>query len=567
MARYPELSRVSVLPALAATPVVEYRARAKLVVGSGGRLGLYERGTGHDVVDLPRCRVLSPGLAAAANALRSRLARSPELALRAVDVREVGVKGATTEVQVTLVVERGPGFRLESLREEARELVKNEPGIVSVAVNFHEPGSPRILGAETTRLFGEPRAPFGAFEQAHAGQAKRVHELVAEVLPSPVCKIVDVYGGSGAIAWALAARGAEVTLVESFAPAAAYAKESAKARGLQLHTVADDAASALGSLAGRGARFDVAVVNPPRRGMEPAARQALARLLPPVIAYVSCDPVTLARDLAHFARLGWLAERLQPLDMIPLTAHVETVAVLRHGEPPLPPVLYEDDDVVAVAKSPHEPTTPQGEHASSLLDRVRRIPGCALAVPIHRLDAGTSGVVLFAKEASKVHAWGEALGSDTATKTYLALVRGHTPEQGTVDQPLKDGKRTVSATTHFRATERVGGHTLLEVRPDEGRTHQIRRHLEALGHPVLGDARYGHAASNRYFEQKRGLDRTFLHSRAITLTHPKTQQKLLLEAPLAGDLEAVLARLRSAASTNEDGNDPGYDSGDYTSPG
>jgi 23S rRNA (uracil1939-C5)-methyltransferase len=547
LARYPDLSRARVLPALGADPVVGYRGRAKLVVGPGGRLGLYERGSGHEVLDLPHCRVLSPAVATVAAAIREILARHAELALSAVDLRDVGGPDSAPRVEVTLVVERGPSFRLEALRKEAEALAEREPSIASMAVNFREPGSPRILGAETMRLLGDPGATFGAFEQAHRGQAQRIHELVGAALPSPASRVLDLYGGSGAVGIALAARGAEVVLVESFEPAVARAKRNAHEAGLELETLTTDAAEALGALVRRGRTFDAVVVNPPRRGMDVAARQALGRLAPPLVAYVSCDPVTLTRDLDHLARLGLRAQELQPLDMIPLTDHVETVAFLRRGEPPLPERVYEDEDVIAAVKSPHEPTTPQGEHETSLLDRVRRIPGCASAVPIHRLDVGTSGVVLFAKHPSRVHVWAQALADDAAEKVYLALVRGMPPERGTVDRGLREGKRTVSATTRFVAVERLAGHALLEVRPDEGRTHQIRRHLAALGHPVLGDARYGHAASNRYLEEKHGLDRTFLHSGKITLAHPRTGRRLVLEAPLAGDLDAVLARLRMAS--------------------
>src|SRR5207245_1854553 len=113
------------------------------------------------------------------------------------------------------------------------------------------------------------------------------------------------------------------------------------------------------------------------------------------IVYVSCDPETLARDLDHFTRLGYAPASLHPLDMIPLTDEVETIAVIRRSDVPAPRIHYEDDDVVIVDKSPHEPTTPQGEYASSLLDRVRA--RFADAVPVHRLDIMTSGLVIFAK--------------------------------------------------------------------------------------------------------------------------------------------------------------------------
>jgi 23S rRNA (uracil1939-C5)-methyltransferase len=580
LARYADLFHVRVLAALGAEPVTGYRTRAKLVAGPGGSLGLYEKGGGHIVLDIPGCRVISPALALAANTIRARLQDSSkpgeELSLRAVDLREArSSSDARPRVLVTLVVERGPAFRLERIRDVARDLARETPSIVGVAVNFHDGKSPRILGSETVLVHGDAeiqdrlgasthQATFGAFAQAHRNQAGRVHELVVDALfaaPRPGLRpprVIDLYGGSGAVALALAARGAEVALVESFEPAVVRAKEAAAEQGIQLETVAASAASAIASFLRQNRVFDAVVVNPPRRGVDPETRQALGSLKPALVAYISCDPVTLARDLAHFARLGFVASEAQPLDMIPLTAHTETVVVLRRGAPPPPARLFEDDDVLAVAKSPHEPTTPQGEHASSLLDRVRSLPGLGAAVPIHRLDIGTSGVVFFAKDPSKVHAFSQALGHDSADKTYLALVRGGAPKEGTIDRPLHEEKRTVSATTHWKSVESLGGHTLLEVRPEQGRTHQIRRHLAAIRHPVLGDARYGHAPSNRYFEEKYGLDRTFLHAARMTLVHPKTGKKLVVEAPLAGDLEGVLVRLRLADPA---GDESGYDEG------
>ena len=88
----------------------------------------------------------------------------------------------------------------------------------------------------------------------------------------------------------------------------------------------------------------------------------------------------------------------------------------------------------------------------------------------------------------------------------------------------------------------AAGHSVLRVVPEHGRTHQIRRHLAAIGHPVLGDDRYGHAMTNRYFEEKNGLDRAFLHCVRIELDHPDGAGRVLVEAPLTGDLRAVLER-------------------------
>jgi len=421
VARYPELPLLRVASTRAADPVVGYRTRAKLIVAPGGRVGLYAKGGEHEVLDVPHCRVLSPAFALVADAIRARVKRDEEAGgalggLRAIDLREVFADGSAAGVLVTLVVERSPAFRLEAFREAAASLREAVPSIRGVAANLHEGASPQILGAETIHLHGE-RGAFGAFTQAHRGQAAAILAEVADAVlgrgdPAPP-RVLDLYGGSGAFALPLAARGAEVVLVESFAPAAAQAAADATKQGLRVETLASDVTRALTDLSRRHRPFDAAVVNPPRRGVHPSARQALASLGPETIAYVSCDPETLARDLDHLARLGFRATELLPFDMIPLTGHVETLAVLRRAAAPAPRALYEDDDVIAIVKSPHEPTTPQGEHTTSLTRRVQQHLASE-AVPIHRLDVGTSGVVLFARTPSRVAPWSRALGASSA---------------------------------------------------------------------------------------------------------------------------------------------------------
>jgi 23S rRNA (uracil1939-C5)-methyltransferase len=314
---------------------------------------------------------------------------------------------------------------------------------------------------------------------------------------------------------------------------------------------AGDAAAATRALAAAGEKFDVVIVNPPRRGLSPETRHALGSLGAPRIAYVSCDPDTLARDLDHLARLGYQARSLLPFDMIPLTEEVETLAVLGRASPPLPRVVWEDDEVLIVEKAAHEPTTPQGEHASSLLERARRIPGAEGAVPVHRLDLGTSGLLVLARRPEHAGAWAAALAAETGRKIYLAAVKGITPAKGAVARALREEGRVQAARTRYRRLAVVSGHSLLRVLPDEGRTHQIRRHLAGIGHPVLGDARYGHSPTNRYFEERNSLDRTFLHCVRLELSHPRTGERLVVQAPLPGDLRATLVRLGGAEALRE----------------
>lgn len=567
--RYAALELVYTEPVAAAQPIVEYRTRAKLIVGPGAKLGLYAKGGGHQVVDIPRCRVLSRPLAEVASALRALIAAELETggplapfdpggggALRAVDLREVcGDEGS--RVLVTLVVQRNRIGSRESVEEAARALGEALPTVAGVALNFHEGESPQILGSETVVVYGLAAAPdrlgrsvhratYGSFVQAHRAQAERVHETLVELLAlggsSPRARVLDLYGGSGAIALSLAQAGADVHMVESFAPAAAHAEQSAREQGLPVRAESADVASALRRLVERGARFDAAVVNPPRRGMSSGARELISRLELPTIAYVSCDPDTLARDLDHFARLGFTVATLRPLDMIPLTDEVETIALMRRVGPPTPKIAYEDDEVLVVEKGAHEPTTPQGEYASSLLQRARRLPQAAEAVPVHRIDVGTSGLVMLAKRPDLASKWHAVLTAETSRKIYVAGARGVTPSKGAITRDLREDGKMYPARTRYRRLAVASGHSVLRVIPEQGRTHQIRRHLAAIGHPILGDDRYGHAPTNRFFEEKNALDRTFLHLVRIEFDHPTLGQRMIVEAPMPGDLRAVLER-------------------------
>ncbi len=579
VARYSGLGNVAVRGVAEADPRSGYRTRAKVMVAPGPRVGLFGTSGDHEVVDTPGCIVLSPILSRVLAVHRELIAAderegdgaplAPRSAtsgggLVAIDLREVRPPatpaGGGPGVLVTWVVERGPGFRLERFRGAAAALRGAMPEVLGVAVNIHEGGNPQVLGQETLALDGQSsatdtvgdvvhRATFGSFVQAHRGQAARVHaEIAAAIFPEgsdaespgrPV-RVLDLYGGSGAISLGLAARGAEVLLVESFAPAAQQAAESARAAGLRLTAECADVGVALDRLRRRSGRFDAAIVNPPRRGLDPDVRRRLAELDVDAVVYVSCQPETLARDLDHLARLGLAATELRPVDMIPLTEEVETIAVLRRAPPAPPRVLYEDDEIVVVEKSAHEPTTPQGEHRGSLLARVQQLAGAEGAVPVHRLDVGTSGVVIFAKAPGRVAAWGAALQAESGRKTYVAAVRGVPEERGAIDRPITIDGKAKPAHTSFERTALLGSHALVRVVPDEGRTHQIRRHLADVGHPVLGDARYGHEPTNRFFREKHGLDRTFLHAARIELRHPSTGRRLVVEASLPGDLTAVI---------------------------
>jgi 23S rRNA (uracil1939-C5)-methyltransferase len=219
------------------------------------------------------------------------------------------------------------------------------------------------------------------------------------------------------------------------------------------------------------------------------------------------------------------------------------LVLLERAPAPELTVLHRDAHLIAVDKPPHLPTTPHPEHVGSLLDLVRRMPGCEHAVPVHRLDAGTSGVCLFATRGEAVAELAAALS--LGQKTYIALAQGVVHKRGVIRRSLLEGRTPRTAETRYTRTRIVGTHSLIDAQPKQGRKHQIRRHLQAVGHPLLGDAKYGKSAGVRHFFERHALDRPFLHCSRIILRLETGE--LTLEAPLAPDLQRVLAELGESA--------------------
>jgi 23S rRNA (uracil1939-C5)-methyltransferase len=568
LAAYPALQDVQTRPVEPANPIAHYRTRAKWIVGPQGELGLYARGSGHEVVDLPSCQVLAPVLATIAQELRTRIAAAaieggplapptPEGpgALRAVDLREVRDGNGPSGALVTLVFDRQRAPDRRALEAAAADLVRALPQVVGVAANLQREGAAQILGSETLHLAGASAAPdrvgtsmhlatFGSFVQAHRGQAAKVHAAVADAVGrcGPRPRVLDLYGGSGAIALGLAARGAEVRLVESFAPAVAQAVAAARRQGLDLRTECADAARSVETLADAHERFDAVVLNPPRRGASAEVREGIARLAPKIVVYVSCDPQTLARDLDRFAHLGYRASVVQPLDMIPLTGEVEAVAVLERGALPPPRVLYEDEEIVAVDKGPHEVVHPEGRGLASLTDRVRSLAGAAQAVAVLSLEPEASGVVVFARSKDAMAAWASTLAAPSTRVEFVVGARGILRAKGWIERPLRRGRRLVRARIRYTRSAVFATHSLARATPDSPSTDALRHHLAAIGHPILGDDRSGDRATNRYFAEKAGLDRAFLHRARVEVDVPRTGGRLVIEAPLAPDLQAVVDR-------------------------
>ncbi len=170
--------------------------------------------------------------------------------------------------------------------------------------------------------------------------------------------------------------------------------------------------------------------------------------------------------------------------------------------------------------------------------------------PVHRLDRGTSGVVLFALDKDILRAFQKQFAEGTVQKRYLALVRGIPPERGVIDHPIprtKDGERVPAVTDYERLLtmdwEAAPRYALLEARPQTGRLHQVRRHLKHLNHPLIGDVKYGKGEHNRRFREHFGLHRLALHAWELHCTHPVDGRPLAFRSPLPGDLAQPFQRM------------------------
>lgn len=236
------------------------------------------------------------------------------------------------------------------------------------------------------------------------------------------------------------------------------------------------------------------------------------------------------------------------------------------------PILHEDEMLIAFNKPSGLPVIPERWHPE--WPCLRRIATERLNLPIlvvHRLDAGTSGLILFAKTEAAHRELCRQFAQHQVEKIYLALVKGEVrDEQFTIAHALaanpqragmmkiaRDGKPSVTA---IRVLERFRGVSLIEAKPQTGRQHQIRVHLQASGHPLLVDPIYGQneafflSAIKNKFHLKKGeteqplIQRLTLHASALRFYHPERQELITLVAPEAKDFNIVVKNLRKYAA-------------------
>ncbi|MGD8366013.1 MAG: pseudouridine synthase [Desulfobacterales bacterium] len=225
-------------------------------------------------------------------------------------------------------------------------------------------------------------------------------------------------------------------------------------------------------------------------------------------------------------------------------------------------ILFRDEHLIVVHKPAgmmvhRSPLAGRGEQfvLQMLRNRIGR-----RVYPVHRLDKPTSGALLFSLDPETAGIMAGYFAHRQVQKTYLAVVRGFLDEQGTVDLPLR-GDVYRKRPEEILKTARTGfvrlcqievphpvgpyataRYSLLQVTPETGRMHQIRRHLRDIAHPVVGDRRYGDNRHNRFFKETIGCGRLMLAAVELGFTHPVTGHRLAVTAPLGPNFQSVLER-------------------------
>lgn len=233
-------------------------------------------------------------------------------------------------------------------------------------------------------------------------------------------------------------------------------------------------------------------------------------------------------------------------------------------------VVYQDEHLVAIDKPAgllvHR-TGLDAQERQFALQLLRRQVKRKL-YPVHRLDKGTSGVLLFALDPEAATALGGMLARQEVAKTYLAVVRGHPPEAGEIDHPLKRRRDEAEggagssepreAKTRYRRLATIelphrvdryptSRYALVELHPLTGRSHQLRRHLAHIAHPIIGDSTFGSGRHNRLFQTLLGCRRLLLACVEVRLAHPATGAPLTLTAPVSGEFRHLLRQFAWAS--------------------
>lgn len=335
-------AEVTVEEILGAEQPLHYRNKSIYPISPAGEVGFY-RARSHQVVHVEHCLIQKPEADALAQAVRDYIAR-----FRVEPYNEATGRGLLRHLYVrtscrgeSLACLLVNGSRLPHEQELVDMLRAAAPGVCGVVLGENTRRGNAILGDRYRTLWGrdyltdtlcglELRLSVPSFYQVNHDQAQRLYEKALEYAGLTGRELaVDLYCGAGTITQVLARRARHVIGGEIVPEAIRDAEDSARRNGVEnVEFLCGDASRLAAELRQRGLRPDVICVDPPRKGLAPDVVEAAASMEPERIVYVSCDPATLARDVARFAPLGYCPVRACAVDLFPGTAHVETVCLL-----------------------------------------------------------------------------------------------------------------------------------------------------------------------------------------------------------------------------------------------
>jgi 23S rRNA (uracil1939-C5)-methyltransferase len=345
--RFPALATLTVEPCVRSPHLLGYRNQAKYVFGRARDSGQPILGAfaprSHDVVDLAGCQVVEPVLDEARQALLTVLtekAVEPFDEIRRTGLLRYAVLRATAlgQVMVTLVTVRSDWGDAKAV---AADLCRRCPAVTSVVLNVNESSGNALFGEQESMLVGQSsvedtigdvrvRLTARSFFQTNRLVASQIYRDLVAAAPDGISRAVDVYAGACGIALSLVAKASEVVAIEenpaATQAAAAFLAEPGPHEG-RVRVLTGDAAACLAEVSDA----DFVVLNPPRKGCSPEVLAAVARLRPKALAYLSCEPRTLARDLAVLVQAGAQVVNVTPFDMMPHTPHVETLVLVGFG--------------------------------------------------------------------------------------------------------------------------------------------------------------------------------------------------------------------------------------------
>ena len=336
------------MPVVGAAQIEHYRNKAQYPVGfdrQGEVVTGFYRMHSHDIIPAEHCLIQAEAADLLAGVVRGWMADCGvppyDEAARNGIIRHIYVRtgAASGETHLCIVAARA---KLPAQDELLRRVQHACPSLTGVVLNVNKRSDNVILGERMLTLWGEPEledrlcgnvfrlSPY-AFYQVNHAQAERLYDCVLEFAGlTGEESVLDLCCGAGTITLALARRARQAAGVEIVPEAVENARQNAARNGVEnVEFYCADAAQAAVRFAQMGRRPDVIVADPPRKGLDEAAIEAVAQMSPERFVYVSCDPATLARDIRRFSGFGYQIEQVRAFDLFPRTRHVETIVLLQ----------------------------------------------------------------------------------------------------------------------------------------------------------------------------------------------------------------------------------------------